>query len=77
MNAPTTPSRRYYLDWLRVFAMLGVFLFHATAPFADIGFNIENAEQSTAIMLFHGFLATWGMPLFFLIAGASAWLALQ
>jgi glucans biosynthesis protein C len=77
MNAPTTISRRYYLDWLRVLAMLGVFLFHATAPFADIGFNIENAEQSTAIMLFHGFLATWGMPFFFLIAGASAWFALQ
>ena len=56
MNAPSTTSRRYYLDWLRVLAMLGVFLFHATAPFADIGFNIENAEQSTAIMLFHGFM---------------------
>ncbi len=77
MNAQTTTLRRYYLDWLRVLAMLGVFLFHATAPFADIGFNIENAEQSNAIMLFHGFLATWGMPFFFLIAGASAWFALQ
>src|SRR5512139_3855742 len=77
MNAKTTTSRLCYLDWLRVLALLGVFLFHATAPFADIGFNIENAEQSLAIMIAQGFLFPWGMPFFFLLAGASAWLALQ
>jgi surface polysaccharide O-acyltransferase-like enzyme len=77
MNAKTTTSRLCYLDWLRVLALLGVFLFHATAPFADIGFNIENAEQSLAILIVQAFLFPWGMPFFFLIAGASAWLALQ
>ena len=34
MNAPTTTLRRYYLDWLRVFAMLAVFVFH-TGRFFD------------------------------------------
>ena len=29
MNAPTTISRRYDLDWLRLIAIVGVFLFHA------------------------------------------------
>ena len=77
MNAPTTMSRRYYLDWLRVCAMLGVFLFHALDVFNEADFVIKNAERSVAITVFEGFLFPWGMPLFFLIAGASAWLALQ
>lgn len=69
--------RLYYLDWLRVIAILGVFLFHATVVFSDIDFHIKNAEQSPYISLFHGFLFPWGLPLFFLIAGAGSWFALE
>jgi peptidoglycan/LPS O-acetylase OafA/YrhL len=69
--------RLYYLDWLRVLSALGVFLFHAACVFNAFDFHIKNSEQSTAITLFHCLLFPWGMPLFFLIAGAGSWFALQ
>jgi peptidoglycan/LPS O-acetylase OafA/YrhL len=69
-------ARLHYVDWLRVIATLGVFLFHATFVFNELDFHIKNAEQSTAITVFDVFLFTWGMPLFFLIAGAGSWFAL-
>lgn len=69
--------RLYYIDWLRVIAPLGVFLFHATLVFSEFDYHIKNAEQSAAITIFLGFLFPWGMPLFFLIAGAGSWFALQ
>lgn len=70
-------TRLHYLDWLRVIAPLGVFLFHATLVFSEFDYHIKNAEQSPAITAFLGFLFPWGMPLFFLIAGAGSWFALQ
>lgn len=69
--------RLHYLDWLRVIAILGVFLFHVTLVFSDFDYHIKNAEKSPAITVFLGFLFPWGMPLFFLIAGAGSWFALQ
>ncbi len=69
--------RLHYLDWLRVLAILGVFLFHASNVFNDADFHIKNAERSTAITIAQGFLFPWGMPLFFLIAGMGSWFALR
>lgn len=69
--------RLYYLDWLRVIAPLGVFLFHVTLVFSEFDYHIKNAEQSPAITIFLAFLFPWGMPFFFLIAGAGSWFALQ
>lgn len=69
--------RLHYLDWLRIIAMMLVFLVHATCAFNELDFHIKNAEQSTAITVLHGFLLPWGMPLFLVIAGASSWFALQ
>jgi peptidoglycan/LPS O-acetylase OafA/YrhL len=68
--------RLHYLDWLRVFSILGVFLFHASNVFNDSDFHIKNAERSTAITVIQGFVFPWGMPLFFLIAGTASWFAL-
>jgi glucan biosynthesis protein C len=76
-STPQALVRLHYLDWLRVIATLGVFLLHATFVFNTLGFHIKNAEQSTAITVIHGFFLPWGMPLFFLIAGAGSWFALQ
>ena len=70
-------ARLYYLDWLRVLAVIGVFLFHAVHPFDLTPWHIKNAEQSTAVTLFIVFLFPWGMPFFFLLAGASSWFALR
>ena len=76
----TTASRvvrLYYLDWLRVIATLGVFLFHASNVFSPAQFEINNAERSDAIMIIQSFFYPWGMPLFFLVAGAGSWFALR
>jgi surface polysaccharide O-acyltransferase-like enzyme len=69
--------RLYYLDWLRVIAILGVFLFHASNVFNTANFEIKNVEQSEAITFIQAFFFPWGMPLFFLIAGAGTWFALR
>ncbi len=67
----------YYLDWLRVLAILGVFLFHASNVFNDMDWHIKNADQSGVITSIQAFFFPWGMPLFFMIAGAGTWFALR
>ncbi len=50
-----TENRLHYLDWLRVIAILGVFLYHAIHPFDLTDWHVKNAELSrplTAILLF-------------------------
>lgn len=70
-------TRLHYLDWLRVIAILGVFLFHAVHPFDFFDWHIKNAELSMAITVFLALLFPWGMPFFFLIAGTGSWFALR
>ena len=76
-RSPSQPARLHYLDWLRVIAILAVFLYHTTRPFNLMDWHIKNAEQSyflTGILLF---FEPWGMPFFFLIAGTGTWFALR
>jgi glucan biosynthesis protein C len=72
-----TAPRLYYIDWLRVLAILGVFLFHATNVFNTMPSHIKNAEQSVVITTIQAFFFPWGMALFFMIAGAGTWFALK
>jgi hypothetical protein len=76
-GAARDTRRLYYLDWLRIIATLGVCLFHVTDIFNTAGFEIKNAEQSDVITMIQGFFFPWGMPLFFVIAGAGSWFALR
>jgi glucan biosynthesis protein C len=71
------PARLHYIDWLRVLAILGVFLFHAVHPFDMFPWEIKNAETSIAVTLFIVFLGPWGMPLFFLLSGTGSRFALR
>jgi peptidoglycan/LPS O-acetylase OafA/YrhL len=71
------PVRLHYLDWLRVLAILGVFLFHAVHPFDLFDWHIKNAELSMTVTFFLVLLFPWGMPFFFLIAGTGSWFALR
>jgi glucan biosynthesis protein C len=73
---PGTTPRLYYIDWLRVLAILGVFLFHATNVFNTMPSHIKNAQQSDVITGIQAFFFPWGMALFFMIAGAGTWFAL-
>jgi glucan biosynthesis protein C len=71
--------RLHYLDTLRVLAVFMVFLFHAAKPFTQgEAWRIMNAQTSlVASAIFGALLAPWGMPFFFLLAGAGTWFALQ
>ncbi len=75
----STPDsvRLHYLDWLRVLAILMVFLFHAVHPFDFGDWQVKNVEQSEIITIILLLLSIWGMPFFFLVAGAASWFALQ
>jgi peptidoglycan/LPS O-acetylase OafA/YrhL len=78
-DASTEKSARlHYLDWLQVLAILGVFLFHAVHPFDDLfSWHIKNEQPSILANFFVGFFGSWGMPFFFLMAGATSWFSLR
>lgn len=74
----TRPKRLHYLDWLRLLATLGVFLYHAARPFDLQDWMIKNAERSVVVTVFFViFLGSWGMPLFFLMAGVGSQFSLR
>jgi glucan biosynthesis protein C len=70
-------ERLYYLDWLRVFAVMLLIPYHTGAIFANFDFHIKNNVTSTGLTIIDGFIDNWHMPLFFLLAGASTWFALN
>jgi glucan biosynthesis protein C len=76
---PNIPNneRLYYLDWLRVFAVLLLIPYHTGMIFVNVDFHIKNNVTSTGLTIVNGFIDNWHMPLFFFLAGASTWLALN
>jgi peptidoglycan/LPS O-acetylase OafA/YrhL len=73
-------ERRYDIDWLRVIAMLAVFIFHC-ARFFDTelyNFPLKNVEYSFVVDVLRGSLVwPWVMELFFLLSGFGSWYALR
>ncbi len=69
-------ERKYELDWLRVLAVLLLFFFHSARVFDFGDFYVKNTTLSFGMEAFVVFLDLWFMPLFFAIAGASAFFAL-
>ena len=76
-NVATKPARLYYIDWLRVLAMLTIFFFHSSRFFASYPWHINNTESSLAVDIFNAFCNLWLMPIFFILAGASVFYALK
>jgi len=71
-------QRMFYLDWLRVFAILAVFgLHHSTRFFDTDDWFIKNATTYLSVQVWLEFCTSWGMPLILIISGASAFLALD
>jgi len=70
-------ERVTYLDWLRVIALLGVFVYHCLQPFSTDDWHVKNAELSEGLTIPITFLGTWGIGFFFLISGAGTCLALR
>lgn len=65
-------ERLYYLDWLRVLVVLGVFYAHAVSIFDLLYWQMNDSKGKTLVI----FGTEWGMALFFFLAGASAWFSL-
>jgi len=77
-TATTGPARLYYVDWLRVLAMLGIFLFHNARFFDEISdWVVKNASTNFGATALVAFMDGWIMPLFFLIAGAGTYYSLK
>ncbi len=70
--------RRYDIDWLRVFAMVGIFLLHAMHLFDEgTDWHLRNIDQSMLVLVLRGLIDMWAVPLFFVLSGFGAWFALQ
>ena len=64
-------TRRYELDWLRVLAILAVFVFHSSRFFDTGNWHVKNPTTYFGVQVWITFLANWLMPLIFCISGAS------
>lgn len=72
-----TGQRLHYIDWLRVLAVLLLFPFHTGRVFnANEAFYVKGSTVSSAVSDVLGFIGVWHMPLLFLLAGCSTYLAL-
>jgi glucan biosynthesis protein C len=70
-------GRLYYLDWLRVIAILVVFLFHCAKIFDYHTTDVFNTVRSPVLSAFLEFNFLWLMPLFFAVSGAAVFFSLK
>lgn len=75
MNAKTA-QRRYDLDWMRVAAILFVFVYHSTRFFNMEDWHVKNLTWYPWVEVWNRFACSWLMPLIFVISGASLFYAL-
>ncbi|MBW2635006.1 MAG: acyltransferase, partial [Deltaproteobacteria bacterium] len=76
MNSDTS-NRSYDLDWLRVLAILIVFLYHSTRFFNLSDWHVKNIDTFVWVEMWIVFANLWMMPLFFIISGASLFYAIR
>jgi glucans biosynthesis protein C len=83
-----SPATRFYaIDWLRIVAILAVFLFHVAHLFDlaasandlthDPMPSVRNNGSSVVLSGYVFFAYHWMMPLLFLLAGMTAWYSLR
>jgi glucan biosynthesis protein C len=73
-------ERRYDIDWLRVIAMLGVFIFHCTRFFDNEDWHLKAppSAQSDILPIVRDFIFwIWLMEIFFLLAGFATQYSLR
>ena len=71
----TEKKRRYDLDWLRVIAIIAVYLHHVCMPFNGDDFHIMNAKSSKLLDDIMVFFEQFRLPLLFLISGTGTMFA--
>ena len=69
-------QRRFDLDWLRVMAILIVFIYHTVRFFHNEDWIVKNPTRYLAMDVLETTLANWNMALIFVISGASLFFAL-
>ena len=77
-NVTGASDRVYFLDWIRVLAMIGIFFFHNARFYDQFGdWHVRNATTGFGASVIVAFLSQFIMPLFFLVAGAGVYYALR
>ena len=71
----TRTERLYFLDWLRVLAILIVFFVHCGKIFDYHTTVVVNTVRSPVLSALRDFCLLWVMPLFFVLSGAAIWLS--
>jgi hypothetical protein len=71
-----TSERKYELDWLRVWAILIVLVYHSTRFFNLGDWHVKNVDTFVWVEMWNVFSTRWMMPLFFVISGASLFYAI-
>ncbi|MBW2409031.1 MAG: acyltransferase, partial [Deltaproteobacteria bacterium] len=69
-------TRQYELDWLRISAILLVFLYHSTRFFNLGDWHLKNVDTYVWLEIWNIFATRWMMPLFFILSGASLFYAI-
>jgi hypothetical protein len=69
-------ERLYYLDWLRVIAILILHFYHSASIFTPPHFMIKNEALSPLLGEINQFFHEWRLALLFLISGAGTAFAL-
>lgn len=64
-------QRFYYIDWLRVLAMLSIFFYHSDRFFDYFDWHVKNSKQNIISSIHISFFSQWMMPLFFILSGAA------
>ena len=72
-----TQDRQYYMDWLRVVATAGIFLFHNSRAYDYGDWSIKNAQTALGATQFVEFMNIWMMPMFFILSGAAVYYSLK
>jgi glucan biosynthesis protein C len=70
-------NRQYYIDWLRIIATIGIFLFHNSRVYDLEDWHIKNAQTTLGATQFVEFMNMWMMPLFFILSGAAVYYSLK
>jgi peptidoglycan/LPS O-acetylase OafA/YrhL len=72
-----TVSRVYYVDWLRILAVLLLFPYHTLRVFNNDPFYVKASSLSSIADWVINFIDVWHMPLLFFLAGCSTYFALR
>ncbi len=73
---PKTVQRRFDLDWLRVLAILTIFVYHTMRFFNSESWLVKNPTTYFVMDVLETILTNWIMALIFAISGASLFYAL-